>query len=47
MTGIAPVVTEDPANPGQHMLIMTELTNTSYMLKPDMTTMAEIDCGKR
>ena len=28
------------------MLVMTELTNTYHMLKPDMTGMDEIDCGK-
>jgi hypothetical protein len=29
------------------VLVMTELSNTDHLLKPQMTGMAKIDCGKR
>src|SRR6266700_8021403 len=46
VTAIAPVVTEDPANPERRILVMTELMNTDHLLKPLMTGMAKIDCGR-
>jgi len=47
VTSIAPAATREDTGGGTTILVMTELDNSSLLLKPEMTGNAKIYCGKR
>jgi len=47
VTAIAPAATQENPLGETTILVITELDNSSLLLKPEMTGNAKIDCGKR
>lgn len=47
IASVAPAVSDDATNSGRTVTVTTVLHNGSQLLKPGMTGIAKISCGKR